>query len=54
MKDDLAIDRRLENGAAVFKLIPESRRIDEVAVMGHSDLTSRRIDAQGLRVQESA
>src|SRR5207253_9728248 len=52
MKNDLAIDGSLENGAAGLEFITQMGRIGDVAIMSDGDLAARAIDGERLRVDE--
>ena len=54
MENDLAVDRGLEDGSAVLKLVPQGGSVDEVAVVGDGELSACRVDAERLGVEEGA
>jgi hypothetical protein len=39
VENDLAVDRGLEDGSAVLKLVPQGGSVDEVAVVGDGELS---------------
>ncbi len=50
MQDDLAIDRRLKNGALGLQLLAQLRRVGQVAVVRDGDLAFGAIDGERLRI----
>ncbi len=54
MKDDLAIDGGLEDGAFGFEFLSELGGIDQVAVVADRNLAAACIDDKGLRVFDRA
>ena len=54
VENDLAVDRGLEDGSAVLKLVPEGGSVDEVSVVGDGELSPCRVDAERLGVEKGA
>ena len=52
VQDDLAINRRLKNGALGFEFFAQLRGVGEVAIVGDGDLAPRAIDRQRLCISQ--
>ena len=54
MQDDFGIAARLEDRSAVYQLLSQLTRVDEVAVVRHGDLSVRAVDEKRLSVLQLA
>src|SRR5437868_11531157 len=54
MRNQLAICCRLENGAVAFQLVAKHTSVDQVSIVGDSDLASVAIDHKWLRIFQRA
>src|SRR5437660_3138488 len=54
MRNQLAICGRLENGAVAFQLVAKQTGIDQISIVGDSDLAPVAIDHERLRIFQRA